>query len=137
MNIFEDITKALDKPFKQFGIDNAIKACLENIDCPTDTSTPYLSSFMLTAPTEEADLSVNEFRQGVYQIDINYASHLGSAAINKMADLLNAEFKTGSCYNFNDICLCVTSVDLSPLTVENGWATRSLSINWDTYTPRL
>lgn len=137
MNIFENITKAMNSPFKQFGFDNDIKTCLENINCPTDTKIPYLSSFMLTAPTEQADLSVNEFRQGIYQIDISYASNEGSANINKMADLLNAEFKTGSCYNFGDICLCVTSVDLSPLVVENGWATRSMSINWDTYTPRL
>ena len=137
MNIFENITKAFNSPFKQFGFDNSIKTCLENIDAPTSTDTPYLASFVLTAPTEEADLSVNEFRQGIYQIDINYASQMGSAPINKMADLLNATFKTGSCYNFEDICLCVTSVDLSPLTVENGWATRSMSINWNTYTPRL
>ena len=137
MNIWEDITKAFDKPFKQFGIDNAIKACLENIDCPTDTSTPYLSSFMLTAPVEEADLSVNEFRQGFYQVDINYASTKGSAPINKTADLLNAIFKTGACFEFGGICLCITSVDLSPLTVDNGWASRSMSINWNTYTNRL
>ena len=137
MNIFENTTKAFDKPFKQFGIDNTIKACLENIDAPTDTATPYLSSFMLTGAVEEADLSVNEFREGIYQIDINYASHIGSKGINKMADLLNAEFKTGACYNFGEICLCVTSVDLSPLRVDNGWATRSMSINWNTYTPRL
>lgn len=137
MNIFENTTKAFDLPFKQFGIDNSIMACLENINCPTDTATPYLSSFMLTAPTEQADLSVNEFRQGLYQIDINYASHVGSVSINKMADLLNTKFKTGSTFVFNDICLLITSVDLSPLTVSNGWASRSMSINWNTYTPRL
>lgn len=137
MNIFENITKAFNKPFKSFGSNNFIKTCLENINCPTDTKTPYLSSFMLTAPTEEADLSVNEFRQGIYQIDINYASNDGSAPINKMADLLNATFKTGSCFEFGDICLCVTSVDLSPLIVESGWATRSMSVNWNTYTKRL
>jgi hypothetical protein len=137
MNIFENITKAFDKPFKQFGIDNSIEACLENINCPTDVKTPYLSSFMLTAPTEEADLSVNEFRQGFYQVDINYASHLGSASINKMADLLNSTFKTGACFDFEDICLCVTSVDLSALIVEGGWAKRVMSVNWDTYTPRI
>lgn len=137
MSIFESITKAFNSPFKQFGFDNVIKTCLENINCPTDTKTPYLSSFMLTAPTEQADLSVNEFRQGFYQIDINYASNDGSAPINKMADLLNALFKTGSSFEFGDICLQITSVDLSPLVVENGWATRSMSINWSTYTPRL
>lgn len=135
--IWEDTTKAFDKPFKQFGTDNSIKACLENIDAPTDTSTPFLSSFMLTGDVEEADLSVNEFREGIYQVDINYASHLGSASINKMADLLNAVFKTGACFDFNDICLCVTSVTLSPLIVSGGWAKRSLSINWNTYTARL
>jgi hypothetical protein len=137
MNIFEGITKALNKPFKQFGFDNNIKTYLENINAPTDTDEPYLASFMLTAPTEQADLSVNEFRQGVYQIDINYASHLGSASINKMADLLNERFKTGSNHVFNDICLQVQSVDLNKLTVSDGWAMRSLSINWQTYTPRI
>ena len=135
--IWTNITKAFDKPFKQFGIDNSIKACLENIDAPTDTSTPYLSSFQLTGAVEEADLNVNEFREGIYQIDINYASYLGSASINKMADSLNTVFKTGACFEFGDICLCVTSVELSHLRVDNGWATRSLSINWNTYTPRL
>lgn len=137
MNIFENITKSLDKPFKKFGIDNSIKACLENINCPTNTETPYLSSFVLTAPTEEADLGVNEFREGIYQIDINYASHLGSKPINSMADKLNAIFKTGACFDFGGICLCITSFDLAPLSVSNGWATRSASINWSTYTPRL
>ena len=137
MSIFENITKAFNKPFKQFGTDNTIKTCLENINCPTNTQTPYLSSFMLTAPTEEADLNVNEFRQGFYQIDINYDSGQGSAPINKMADLLNATFKTGACFEFGGICLCITSVDLSALTVENGWASRSMSINWQTYTNRL
>ncbi len=137
MNIFEDITKAFNKPFKQFGTDNTIKTCLENINCPTNTKTPYLSSFMITAPTEEADLNVNEFRQGFYQIDINYDSGQGSAPINKMADLLNAAFKTGACFEFGGVCLCITSVDLSALTVENGWASRSMSVNWNTYTNRL
>ena len=137
MNIFESITKAMNRPFKQFGSDESIKTCLENINCPTSTDTPFLSSFMLTAPTEEADLNVNEFRQGFYQIDINYDSDIGSAPINKMADKLNAVFKTGACFDFGNVCLCVTSVDLSALRVENGWATRSMSINWNTYTPRL
>lgn len=136
-NIWEQSTKAFDVPFKKFGADNGIKACLENINAPTSTKTPFLSSFMLSGLVEESDLSVNEFREGIYQIDINYASHLGSSPINKMADLLNAEFKTGACYNFGDICLCVTSVSLSPLRVGNGWATRSMSINWNTYTKRL
>lgn len=137
MNIFEDITKAFDKPFKQFGIDNSIKACVENIDAPTTTDTPFLAGFMITVNVNEADLSVNEFRDGFYQIDINYASHLGSAKINKMADLLNAVFKTGTCFSFGDVCLCVTSVELSQLRVNNGWATRSLTVDWNTYTPRL
>ena len=137
MTIFTDITKAFDLPLKTFGTTNSIKVCLENINCPTSTDNPYLASFMLLAPTEQADLSISEFRQGLYQVDIRYASHVGSAPINKMADLLNATFKTGSCFEFNGICLCIQSVDLSQLIVENGWGKRSLSINFNTYTPRL
>jgi hypothetical protein len=137
MSIWTDITKAFNVPFRQFGIDNNIATALENIDAPTDTGTPYLSSFMLTGLVEQADLTVTEFRAGIYQIDINYASTLGSAPINKMADLLNATFKTGSTWVWKDICLQVSSVELSPLRVQNGWATRSLSINWTTFTARL
>lgn len=137
MNIFENMTKAMNKPFKQFGFDNDIKTCLNNINCPTDTSEPYLSSFMLRAPTEEADLSVNEFRQGIYQIDINYASHLGSTPVDEMGDKLNAIFKTGACFEFGDICLQVISFDLGQLVPGNGWATAPVSINWQTYTPRI
>lgn len=137
MNIFENMTKALNKPFKQFGFDNAIVTCLNNISCPTDTSIPYLSSFMLRAPVEEADLSVNEFRQGIYQIDINYASNLGSTPIDEMGDLLNQVFKTGACFEHDDIYLQVTSFDLGQLIPNNGWATAPVSINWQTYTKRL
>ena len=137
MNIFENITKALDKPYRLFSADNSIKACVENIDCPTSTDTPYLSSFIRMAPTEEADLSVNEFRQGFYQIDVNYPSHTGVTNLNEMADLLNAVFKTGACFDFEGVCLCITSNDFNIAGVSNGWVTGNMIINWNTYTNRL
>lgn len=92
---------------------------------------------MLLSDTEQADLFWTEQRAGVYQIDINYASTKGSAPINKMADLINVAFKAGNTFQRNAICAEVQSVSLGTLQVENGWATRSLSINFIAFTARL
>lgn len=134
---FEDLTKAFDIPLKSFGSANNIPVALENIDAPTNTATPYLASYMLLADTEQADLYFTEQRAGIYQIDINSASARGSAPINKMADLLNAEFKPGKTFSRNDICAEVQSVSLGPLIVENGWAKRPLTINFIAFTARI
>lgn len=137
MGYFEDLTKAFDIALKVFGTTNNIAVALENIDAPTSTDTPYLASYMLLADTEQADLFWTEQRAGVYQVDINYAQAKGSAPINKMADLLNAAFKAGSAVSRNAICAEVQSVSLGPLIVQNGWATRPLSINFIAFTARL
>lgn len=137
MGYFEDLTKAFDNPLIAFGSANNIAVALENIDAPTSVNTPYLASFMLLSDTEQADLFWTEQRAGVYQIDINYASTKGSAPINKMADLINVAFKAGNTFQQNAICAEVLSVDLSQLRVKNGWATRSLSINFIAFTARL
>ena len=136
-NYFEDLTKVFDVALMDFGTANSIKVALENIDAPTSTSTSYLASYMLLADTLQADLGYSEERAGVYQVDINYASTLGSAPINKMADKLNALFKAGVSFTRNDICAEVQSVSLGPLIVQNGWAKRPLSINFVAYTKRL
>ena len=137
MGYFEDLTKAFDIALKAFGTTNNIAVALENIDAPTSTDTPYLASYMLLADTEQADLFWTEQRAGVYQVGINYAQAKGSAPINKMADLLNAAFKAGSAVSRNAICAEVQSVSLGPLIVQNGWATRPLSINFIAFTARL
>lgn len=137
MGYFEDLTKVFDIALKSFGTANNIAVALENIDAPTSTATPYLSGFMLSEPTEQADLGFTERRGGIYQIDINYASAKGSAPINKMADLLNATFKAGATFQRNGICAEVQSVDLGPLMVENGWAMRPLSVNFIAFTARI
>lgn len=134
---FEDLTKVFDIALKSFGSMNNIAVALENIDAPTSTATPYLSSFMLLADTEQADLFFTEQRAGIYQIDINVASAKGSAPINKMADLLMAAFKPSNTFQRNDICAEVQSVSLGPLIVENGWAKRPLSINFIAFTARI
>lgn len=134
---YEDLTKVFDVALKSFGSTNNIAVALENIDAPTSTAMPYLSSFMLLADTEQADLFFTEQRAGVYQIDINVASAKGSAPINKMADLLNTAFKAGSTFQRNAICAEVQSVSLGPLIVENGWAKRPLSINFIAFTARI
>lgn len=137
MGYFEDLTKAFDIPLVAFGVDNGVAVALENIDAPTSTDTPYLSSYMLLADTEQADLFWTEQRAGVYQIDINVASAKGSAPINKMADLLNTAFKAGNTFQRNAICAEVQSVSLGPLIVENGWAKRPLTINFIAFTARI
>jgi hypothetical protein len=137
MGYFEDLTKVFDIALKSFGSTNNIAVALENIDAPTSTATPYLSSFMLLADTEQADLFFTEQRAGIYQIDITVASAKGSAPINKMADLLNTAFKAGSTFQRNAICAEVQSVSLGPLIVENGWAKRPLSINFIAFTARI
>lgn len=134
---FEDMTKVFDIALESFGSTNNLAVALENIDAPTNTAAPYLSSFMLPVPTEQADLGFTEQRAGVYQIDINYASVKGSAPINKIADLLNATFKAGSTFRRNDICAEVQSVSLGPLIVQNGWAKRPLSISFIAFTARI
>lgn len=137
MGYFEDLTKAFDVALMNFGSTNNIAVALENIDAPTSTATPYLSSFMLLADTEQADLFWTEQRAGIYQIDINVASAKGSAPINKMADLLNTAFKAGNTFQRNAICAEVQSVSLGPLIVENGWAKRPLTINFIAFTARI
>lgn len=136
-NYFEDLTKVFDVALMDFGTANSIKVALENIDAPISTSTPYLASYMLLADTLQADLGYSEERAGIYQVDINYGSTLGSVDINKMADKLNALFKAGVSFTRNDICAEVQSVSLGPLIVQNGWAKRPLSINFVAYTKRL
>ena len=136
-NYFEDLTKVFDVALMDFGTTNSIKVALENIDAPTSTSTPYLASYMLLADTLQADLGYSEERAGIYQVDINYSSTLGSADVNKMADKLNALFKAGVSFTRNAICAEVQSVSLGPLIVQNGWAKRPLSINFVAYTKRL
>lgn len=137
MGYFEDLTKAFDIALMNFGEENSVAVALENIDAPTSTATPYLASYMLLADTEQADLGFTEQRAGVYQIDINVASAKGSAAINKMADLLNVAFRAGNTFRRNAICAEVQSVSLGPLIVENGWAKRPVSIDFIAFTARI
>lgn len=134
---FEDIPIVLNNALKAFGDANSLPVAPENIDAPTDTATPYLASFILLAPTEQADLGFNERRDGVFQIDINYASARGQNRINKTADMLNSTFKAGATFQRNGICAEVQSVSLGPLIVENGWAKRPLSINFIAFTARI
>lgn len=134
---FEALPIVFNNALKTFCDANALVCAPENIDAPTNTETPYLASFVLLAPTEQADLGFTERRGGVFQIDINYASARGQNWINKTADLLNATFKAGATFQRNGICAEVQSVSLGPLIVQNGWAKRPLSINFIAFTERL
>lgn len=134
---FESIQKALDSALKRFGVANNIIVALENIGAPTDTSKPYLSGFLLPAPVEDADLYFSDKHSGIYQIDVNYASHLGTAPLNKMTDLLNQAFKPSTELQWSGLCVEVINFSAERVTVSNGWAVKPISITWQTYTERL
>lgn len=133
----EALQKAFDIALMQFGVANSITVALENINAPTNTATPYLAGFLLPAPVEDADLYFTDRRRGIYQIDVHYASHLGSAPINKMIDLLNVAFKPATELVRGVICAEITNFSPDRVTVENGWATKPVSIRFEAYTARL
>ena len=137
MGFVTDMKKVMNGNLKAFGTANGIEVALNNINAPTDTSIPYLSGFMLPAPVDQADLGVNELREAIYQIDINYASHLGDTPIDEMYDLLNETFKVGAEFPFGTICVSVDAVSPGPTPIANGWATMSMSIDIHDYTARL
>lgn len=133
----EAIQKALDVALKSFGVTNSITVALENINAPTDTSIPYLAGFMIPSNVESADLYFTDRRSGIYQIDINYASTLGSAPINRMVDKLNAVFKPSTSLTRDPVCVEITKFSHERITVANGWATKPVTIEWVTHTERL
>lgn len=136
-NIITNAQKAFDSVLKTFGTANSIVVALENIGAPTNTKTPYLASYLLDLDLTEADLSVNERAETIYQIDVRFASHIGSSKINAMTDLLRATFKLGSCHSWDGDCFCIDAVSISPLPVDDGWARKSISLNVSAYTSRL
>lgn len=133
----EALQKAFDIALMRFGVANSIVVALENINAPTNTATPYLAGFLLPAPVEDADLYFTDRRSGIYQVDVHYASQLGSAPINKMIDLLNAAFKPSTELVRGVICAEITNFSPDRVTVGNGWATKPISIRFEAYTARL
>lgn len=137
MGAITSIQKALDGTLKDFGAANSIEIELTNIDAPTDTSIPYLASTQINVGVESAELGGQDIRQGFYQIDIRYASHLGSAPFNKMADLLNAVFYAGACFYHDGVCVTIDTCEPVQIIIDNGWAVMPLNITWRSYTARL
>jgi hypothetical protein len=137
MSAIESITKALDIALNKFGTDNSIYVALENTEYEPVVETPYLASFVLNVGVSAADLGCSDVRDIIYQVDVNYASHVGSAPLNKMADLLNQTFKAGAYFVFNDVCVSVTSFEPTRIITNNGWATLPLTITCDSYTNKI
>ena len=135
--IIENMHKALNVPLMQFGIDNNIAVALENIDAPTSTDNPYIASYLLGVDIASADLSVNESADGIYQIDVNYPSCVGSADANRMIDLLRARFPIGSYHYWGGDCFGVDELSITPLPVSDGWAKKSISLTISSFTAKL
>ena len=138
MNEIENINKALNKALYQFGTDNGIAIALENQSFTPDDKQEYLASFLLSSGMNSADIGVSDWRNGLYQIDINVQQNSGKSRTNKIADMLNQLFFAGSTFNKNDICVYVESFDPPQNTnVQNGWATSSITITWNSYTAKI
>lgn len=137
MNFIENIQKALDIALKQFGVDNGIIVALEDINAPTDTSIPYLSSFQNNASVATSELGTNDIRNGFYQIDINYEHGLGSTLLNRMADNLNAVFYNGATFDFSGVCVVIENVEPGVIIVGGGWAKLPVTINWNSRTTQF
>jgi hypothetical protein len=142
--INEAIQKALDIALKTFATDNSIAYQLENgplllngVAVEMSTSQPYLAGYLLPSPVDAADLYFTDRRAGIYQIDVNYASGVGTRPINRMTDLLNAAFKPGTVLTRSPVCLEITRFSQENLGGGNGWATKPVTIEWITYTERL
>lgn len=142
--ITEAIQKALDIALKTFAAANSMAYQLENgplllngVAVEMSTSQPYLSGYLLPSPVDAADLYFTDRRAGIYQIDVNYASGVGTGPINRMTDLLNAAFKPGVVLTRSPVCLEITKFSPERQTVQNGWATKPVTIEWVTYTERL
>jgi hypothetical protein len=140
----ESIQKALDIALFNFCGVNSIavqvengKMRLGNVEVAKSTSTPYLAGYFIPAPNEDADLYFTDKRSGIYQIDINYASHFGTSDTNQMEDKLNAYFAPGNSLTRGDVCVQITNFSATRVTVENGWAIKPVTITWQTHTERL
>jgi hypothetical protein len=137
MGNITNIQKALDKTLKQFGVDNGVDIALNNVDAPTDTSIPFLASTQINTGVAVADLGTTDIRGGIYQININYASHTSTAPFNKMADLLNETFKAGACFYHGGVCVSIDTCEPTQVLPNNGWGVMPLTITWSSYTARL
>lgn len=135
--MIEQLQKAFDTELMRFGLDNNIVVALENINAPTSTDTPYLAGFLLPSDIETFDLSVTESITSNYQIDVNYASALGSEKTNQMIDLLRQRFGISTYHYFDGICFGVDSLTISPLPVQNGWSQKSITLTISGYIPKL
>lgn len=140
----EAIQIALDTAMRNFAEANSLAYQLENnalmkgtTKVEMSTSQPYLSGYLLPSPVDAADLYFTDRRAGIYQIDVNYASGVGTGPINRMADLLNVAFKPGTVLTRTPICLEITRFSPERPTVQNGWANKPVTIEWVAYTERL
>lgn len=65
---FEDLPIVFNNALKTFCDAKGLACAPENIDAPTSTATPYLASFVLLAPAEQADLGFTERRDGIFRL---------------------------------------------------------------------
>lgn len=128
MSIFEDSVKAFNVPLVNFGQAEGIQVCLSGIDCPTDTSIPFLFGQSLPIDLTESELGYTEDVDYIYQIDVRYPSHRGNMPVYKIVDMLRQVFKVNSVHTWGIACSTVTEFNISPVSTDDGWAVCFISL---------
>lgn len=128
MSIFEDSVKAFNVPLVNFGQAEGIEVCLSGIDCPTDTSIPFLFGQSLPIDLTESELGYTENVDYIYQIDVRYPSHKGDIVVYKMVDKLRQQFHVNSVHTWGIACSTVTDFSTSSVTTDDGWAVCFISL---------
>lgn len=99
----------------------------------------YIAIFNLRAPTVQAELGWQgcDRHTGVFQLDVNYKQGGGTDELLEMADNVNAVFFNGQDFAGTSENVNITNVTAEPVTIAQGWATVSMTINYYVYSRRV
>lgn len=139
MAVFEDI----DKAFIGIMVDNdfSMPVAFENVffDETEITQKNYLSCFLLPVPTVQATLGDEgcDNHRGLFQIDILFDSLKGSHLLTQKADEINAVIKSGATFTHNSLNVRIQNVSRQRLTVSDGLARLTMTIEYFAFNKRL
>ena len=130
---YSDIASALDANLDAMG---EVVAWENRHFTPATDGSLHLRQYNLPATTVLADLGRDgqDYRTGIYQIDVVGITGKGKAAIYALADQVADQFRRGTSLTYNGVVVRVTSVERSALVIEEKFAFIPLSIEYETYT---
>ncbi len=128
------IRSAAIKPFKDGSFfDAAAKVAWENKNFDSSKVTdPWAAVFLLPIPRHVATLGADgrDQQDGIMQIDLNYPTDSGTAALDAKYIAIAAVYKAGAHFTYSGQEITILSCALSPGRVVNGFYRASISINF-------